>query len=116
MLGLFTLGGAAAWEPRQGLLVLGLHLVGMLPVFFVIYGFWSGHNWARWLVMMTGAFVVIPVLFALPAASAYFDVPPALQAILVGEGFFAFYLLYWLWTPAARGYFRFWFGAEDGAA
>ena len=67
--------------------------------FIVLWSFWEGRNWARWLVLLNSVLTVFN-LFLLRNAT------PLQGAVLVMETMLGFFLIYWLNTTAVREYFR----------
>ena len=64
----------------------------------VLWFFWAGRNWARWLVQLTSVLAILN-LWLLPSLSL------TLQVVLVVEGALGAYLLYWLNTAPLRSFF-----------
>lgn len=67
--------------------------------FIVLWYFWEGRNWARWLLLLNSVLSLYN-LFMLKDAS------PLQGAILVMETILGGFLLYWLNTETVRAYFR----------
>jgi hypothetical protein len=63
----------------------------------VVWFYWQGRNWARWLVML---WAVLPFLFVLRRG---YSVRPLALDIL--DGSFTLFLLYWLNTKRIRAFF-----------
>ena len=91
--GLLFIGGAAA-PMIVAPLVIGFMLFG----YVVLWYFWQGRNWARWLVLLTSVLALLN-LFGLPQAT------PLQAACIVMEAILAGFLLYWLNTASVRDYF-----------
>ncbi len=75
-------------------------LIGAIIIvsFIVLWFFWQGRNWARWLVLITSVIALLNL--------AYLAVMTPLQnIIIILEAILALFLLYWLNTPSVKGYF-----------
>lgn len=70
----------------------------MLLGYVVLWYFWKGRNWARWLVLVTSG-VALLNLPLLATASLIQNV------VIVAEAAMGVFLLYWLNTRAVRGFF-----------
>jgi hypothetical protein len=79
-------------------IVAPLFIGFMLFGYVVLWYFWRGRNWARWLVLLTSVLALLN-LFGLPQAT------PLQAACIVMEAILAGFLLYWLNTASVRGYF-----------
>lgn len=66
--------------------------------YVVLWYFWEGRNWARWLVLLTSVLTVFN-LSMLPRFT------PLQGAVLVMETMLGLFLIYWLNTRAVRHYF-----------
>ena len=66
--------------------------------FVVLWFYWQGRNWARWLVLLT-SIEALANLTALRSGSIY------LIAVIIAEAALAIFLLYWLNTRAVRAFF-----------
>jgi hypothetical protein len=93
----------------------GVRAAVVLPVFafvilfsyVVLWYFWKGRNWARWLVLLTSGVALLNL--------ALLTMAPLVQSvIIVAEAAVAAFLLYWLNTPAVRAFFIP--KSNDGAA
>ena len=65
----------------------------------VVWFFWRGNNWAR----------VLTIVYSLLAISGLAYVPvasPAQQALTICDAAFSAALIYWLFRPSVRGYFK----------
>ena len=83
--------GAAILVPVCGLI--------MILSYFVLWYFWKGRNWARWLVLVTSG-VALFNLTGLATASV-------IQKAIIGiEAVLGAFLFYWLNTRAVRGFFK----------
>jgi hypothetical protein len=74
-------------------------IVVMAVGYIVLWFFWRGRNWARWLVQLASVLALLNVL-VIP------EVKRVLQAVLLVEAALGAYLLYWLNTSAVRTFFR----------
>jgi len=72
-----------------------LNLLGFLVLWF----FWNGRNWARWLVLSGVPFAVWDLIRLWPSAE-----PIVRIYVLTGATVYLF-SLFWLNTPAVRSYF-----------
>jgi len=70
----------------------------MILSYVVLWYFWRGRNWARWLVLVTSGVALLNLL-GLATASAIQKVVIVIEAATGG------FLLYWLNTRAVRGFF-----------
>ena len=75
--------------------------------FLVLWYFWRGRNWARWLVLVTS--VVALVNLAVLGSMDFTE-----KLLVVAEGALAVWLLVWLNTRSVRAFFSK--GFESGAA
>ena len=66
--------------------------------YITLWGLWQGHNWARWLVLLTSVLAVVN--FAGLGIATW-----AQRIVIVAEGVLGVYLLYWLNTGPVRAYF-----------
>ena len=80
--------------------IIAAAVVILLVTYLVIWFFWQGRNWARWLVMLVSALTLVDLLFITTASASALQ-----QALMVIEGAFGVYLLYWLNTREIRGFF-----------
>jgi hypothetical protein len=71
----------------------------VLSALVVLWHFWNGKNWARWLVLATS-------VLALLNLSLLGEVTVAEKVLIVAEGLLALWLLYWLNTRAVRAFYR----------
>jgi hypothetical protein len=71
---------------------IALTMIGLLVWFY-----WTGHNWARWMVMLQ---VIFPSIIVLVKRSTS---RPLL--VTIPEGVFGLFLLYWLNTRKIRTFF-----------
>lgn len=102
---LFNVLGVFFYEPIEGLsataglaVYAALYAVLALVSFVVIWFFWNGRNWARWLVMAASVLAMTNVThFSSSALLA--------KAILAGEAMLGAWLLFWLNTRAAKAFF-----------
>jgi hypothetical protein len=102
----FNVAEVVTYEPIEGLsaaaslaLFAVVYTVIAAISFVVIWFFWRGRNWARWLVMATSVLALVNLW-------AFGSARPAEKAVLVAEALLGAWLLYWLNTPAARTFFR----------
>ncbi len=79
-------------------MLLVVSSVILLLSFVVIWFYWKGRNWARWLVLLT-------CLLALLNLTSLPSFPVLAQTVIVGEAALGAFLLVWLNTPAVRSYF-----------
>jgi hypothetical protein len=102
----FNLAGVVFYEPMEGesvatsvafFAVIYLLVAGVS--FVVLFFFWRGHNWARWLVLATS----ILALYNLTELSSVGWVQ---AVVIVSEAVLGAWLLYWLNTGSARAFFR----------
>ena len=75
--------------------------------FVVLWYFWRGRNWARWMVLATSVLAVVGLSF-FPSAGF------VERAFIVVNAVLGAWLLYWLNTREVRAYFSR--GVEAGAA
>ena len=102
----FNVFGVVFYEPIEdvpawfSVLMFGLiyGVVAFLSFIFTWF-FWRGHNWARWLVLITSAVAVLNLGF-LPFSNLVQQVFILLEAVLGG------WLLYWLNTAEVRRFFK----------
>ena len=66
--------------------------------YVVLWAFWQGRNWARWLVLLTSV-LALANLYALESQE------PAGRVVLVLEAVLGAYLLYWLNSSSVKAYF-----------
>ena len=66
--------------------------------YVVLWFFWKGRNWARWLVLITSGLAVFNLML-LPTVSTL------QRVVIVVEATVGAALLFWLNTPAVRGFF-----------
>ena len=92
----FLMKDAAILDPTVSLVFV---IVVMAASYVVLWYFWIGRNWARWLVLLTSVLALLNLL-EMP------DVNATLQAVLLVEAALGAYLLYWLNTSAVRAFFR----------
>jgi hypothetical protein len=85
-------------EGRRSGLALAFVSVTILVGYLVLWYFWKGRNWARWLVLVTSAVAVLN-LAALPF------VPVIQKLVIVVEAPLGGFLLYWLNTRTVRAFF-----------
>lgn len=95
----FTLLGLVAYDPAESrtafLVVYGAIAAVTLPV---IWYFWRGQNWARWLVLATSVLALVTL-----------TLPPRTRAetvVMVIEAAYGAWLLYWLNTKPVARFFR----------
>ena len=74
-------------------------LVVIAVSYAVLWLFWQGRNWARWLVMITS--VIALSNLALVAAEPSWP----LRIVIATEALLGLFLIYWLNTKAVRAYF-----------
>ena len=70
----------------------------IVATWLVLWSFWKGRNWARWLVLLTSG-VALLNLIGLVSAS------PVQQLVIVIEAALGAFLLYWLNTRRLRAFF-----------
>ncbi len=101
ILSVFNCMGFFFYDPSQSSLAAFLILYGILAVisFAVIWYYWHGQNWARWLVMIGAAFTFLNL-----ATLSSFKTTGA--AVAIAEAVFGAWLLYWLNTKPVVLYFR----------
>ena len=66
--------------------------------YLVLWQFWIGRNWARWLVMFASGVCIANLYYLSTATSIQ-------AAIIIVETLFGIFMLYWLNTAAVRGFF-----------
>ena len=71
---------------------IALTMIGLLVWFY-----WKGRNWARWMVILQ---VVFPPMVVLIRRSTSRPIP-----VTILNGAFGLFLLYWLNTPKVRAFF-----------
>jgi hypothetical protein len=79
--------------------------------YVVLWFFWQGRNWARWLVLFT-SLVALFNLTLLGLAFVRGVATTFLQIVVVIEAAFGAFLLYWLNTAPVKAFFR---GSTRGA-
>jgi len=98
---LFNVAGFIVWQPR-GMNAGTFRVtcgIAVLISFVVLWQFWHGRNWARWLVLVTSVLSLINIaLFASVTAPEKF--------LIVAEAALGVWLLFWLNTKLVRTYFR----------
>jgi len=70
----------------------------ILAGYVVLWYFWQGRNWARWLVLLTSVLALLNLGY-LPSASG------PQRVVIVIEAVLGAYLLFWLNTGPARAFF-----------
>jgi hypothetical protein len=102
----FNVFGVVFYEPIEGvpawfsIIVFGL-IYGFVAFisFICIWFFWRGHNWARWVVLVTAVVAVLNLGF-LPSSNQ------VQQLFLVLEALLGVWLLYWLNTAELKRFFK----------
>ena len=74
-------------------------LVVIAVSYAVLWRFWQGRNWARWLVMITSVIALSNLAFVAAGPSW------PLRIVLAAEALLGLFLLYWLNTKPVRAYF-----------
>ena len=105
LLCVLNIAGVVFYEPLDGaptlmsLVVFGV-VFGFIAAisFVVIWFFWRGRNWARWLVLATSVLAVLNVSL-IPSSSR------GAQLLIGLEAAVAIWLLYWLNTRDVSRYF-----------
>lgn len=97
----FNCLGVVFYNPSQGSLAAFLlrYVVVASLSFVVIWYYWQGQNWARWLVLVASA-LSLANLVMLPSF------PPGGVVVGVAEAAFGAWMLYWLNTKPMRSYFH----------
>src|SRR5258706_247449 len=72
--------------------------LGTFVAYFVLWFYWKGRNWARWLVMLTS-------LIALSNIRLWSSYGPVPRVMIALEAVLGTFLLYWLNTRPVRTYF-----------
>jgi hypothetical protein len=106
---IFNLAGLVLMRPpgvSAGLLYVTRGTVVAIS-FVVLWHFWNGRNWARWLVLATSVVSLLNL-------SLLRWVPGTEKALLVAEAALGIWLLFWLNTSTARAFFHR--SRESGAA
>jgi O-antigen/teichoic acid export membrane protein len=106
LLCVFNIAGVLFYEPLDGvptlvsLVAFGV-IFGFIAAvsFVVIWFFWRGRNWARWLVLATSVLALLNVLL-IPSSNL------AAQFLIGVEAAVAVWLLYWLNTEDVSRYFK----------
>jgi hypothetical protein len=98
---IFNVLGILTYDPASEALGTFLILCGILITvsFVVIWYFWQGQNWARWLVV-AGSVLSLLNIAMVPAMTRVG------AAIVIGAAAFGMWLLYWLNTKPVALYFR----------
>src|SRR5687768_9100693 len=93
--------GFLLYDPSAGGLAAFLILYGLLASvsFAIIWYFWRGQNWARWLVLGMSALSLLNIVFV-PSLTRVGTV------VVIAEAAFGVWLLYWLNTKPVALYFR----------
>jgi hypothetical protein len=86
------------WDDENALGMAILLTPVIVLTFPVIWFFWKGRNWARWLVLLT-CFVGLWNITTIPSWSPY------LRGFLTVEALLSLFLLYWLNVPKVRAWF-----------
>lgn len=73
--------------------------IAVVISFVVLWYFWNGRNWARWLVL---AYSVLSLVNLLRLGR----VPLAERIFFLAEAGLGIWLLFWLNQPSARAFFR----------
>ena len=105
LLCILNIAGVLFYEPLDGaptlvsVVVFGV-IFGFIAAvsFVVIWFFWRGRNWARWLVLATSVLALLNVLL-IPSSNRGAQLLIGLEAAL------AVWLLYWLNTKDVSRYF-----------
>ena len=115
MLGFFTwamvLCAAAGLPFWHGGMPAGVNVVfWFTPVAsgLVIWRFWYGSNWARWLVTVAAIVVAVPngIIVAWAPEPMFGRAFPGWRAVFIAEAALGAALLVWLNTPSVRAFFR----------
>lgn len=97
-----ALGLAFMADPAPGPFELAVRFVNLAVFvtagYVVLWFYWRGHNWARWLVMIT-----CPLCFWNLTGLPHVNV--VAQFMIIAEALVAVFLLWWLNTVTARGFF-----------
>jgi hypothetical protein len=100
-----NVAGVLFYEPLEGVSAMAsLSIFGFVysalaaASFVVIWFFWKGRNWARWLVLATSLLALLNLLWFWPAGLLA-------RCLLISEGLIGAWLLLWLNTAAARRFF-----------
>ena len=106
---LFNLAGLVVIRPREMNASAFYVICGafVLISFVVLWHFWNGRNWARWLVLATSVLCLVNL-------SVFGSVTAAERFLLVIEAALGVWLLFWLNTRSVRAFFRN--RIESGAA
>lgn len=100
-MGVLNLGGLVGlrWDHHLSIgIILSLMAVGYIVLWF----YWIGQNWARWLVIVTSALAILNLIALRSPLS-----PRLLYgAMIIAEALLGAFLLYWLNTPRVRERFR----------
>src|SRR5688572_12053379 len=105
LLCVFNVAGILFYEPMEGmsadasLALFAVYAVVAAVSFVVIWFFWRGRNWARWLVFATSVIALLNLLLIPSSVNS-------VQLLIVAEAVLAVWLLYWLNTPRSTRYFK----------
>jgi hypothetical protein len=71
----------------------------ILVSYVVLWFFWQGRNWARWLVLITSVIGLLNLPFLA-------EMRLVQQVVVVAEAILGAFLLYWLNTASVKAFFR----------
>jgi len=88
------------WAAHPALLTISIAGVSLLILagYVVLWFYWQGRNWARWMVLLTSLLALLNLAFWTAAM-------PAERILIAAEVPLALFLLYWLNTSPIRKYF-----------
>lgn len=97
-----VLGFAFMADPARGPVELAVRFVSLAVIvaagYVVLWFYWRGRNWARWLVMLS-----CPLCFWNLTGLPHVNV--VAQSMIVADALLAAFLLWWLNTATARAFF-----------
>ena len=100
-LGLFTVRW---WNVPYGTPLFAVTVIVTAVIFAVLYFFWKGQNWARWLVLAASALAIFNLKEITHPTMAEWDTAIRIP-LLYAQALFASFLLYYLNTSGARSWF-----------
>ncbi len=99
------------WGHRHAATLFVLYCILIAIGYAVLYFFWHGHNWARWLVLATSVLCLwnlweLRKLGRVTSQRVPIYNGPVRTGMVIAEGIIALYLLYYLNTKPAKAWFE----------
>ena len=92
------------WKLRSAPVLFVFYSIVIAAGYVVLYFFWTGRNWARWMVLLTCILCFWNVWrLRVPVAAKYYS--PVRAPMVLAEGLIAIYLVVYLNTPQAKAFF-----------